>query len=289
MKKTKNLLFKKFTVYSLIAFIITGVVLNNLIIKHIKNDLTGLLPVGEINVHLNSINSLIFIVMFIGLLILYLFLMKIIYSASKTLVNQNSSLQEQKSELEKSNDILKKTYKDTIKTLSSTVDARDSYTAGHSERVATLSVKIAEKLGLEIKEIEILETSALFHDIGKMGVPDSILLKPDKLNEMEFDKIKEHPTIGINILNNIEFIKESLPAIKHHHEREDGSGYPDGLKGKEIPLGSKIIGIADSYDAMKSDRPYRKGLSHEAAILEIIRCKSTQFDSELVDIFLTID
>jgi len=131
-----------------------------------------------------------------------------------------------------------------------------------------------------------LEISALFHDIGKLGVPDSILLKPGKLDELEFQKIKEHPTIGVNILKNIEFLKGSFPIILHHHERYAGNGYPDGISGKDIPLEARILCVADTYDAMTSDRPYRKALPHEEAVAEIIRFKGSQFDPEIVDAFL---
>ena len=119
-------------------------------------------------------------------------------------------------------------------------------------------------------------------------MPDTILLKPGTLTEPEFSAIKEHPLIGTNILGNIEFLKDSLSIILHHHENYDGRGYPHGISGPEIPLGSRIISIADTYDAMTSDRPYRKALSHEEAIQEIVRCKGKQFDAELIEIALDV-
>lgn len=140
-----------------------------------------------------------------GLLILYLLLLKIIHTASKTLFEQNRSLQEQNDALEKSYEVLQGTYKDTIIALSKAVDARDTYTAGHSERVAAISLRVAKKLGFDKKKLDDLGIAALFHDIGKIGVPDSVLLKPGKLDENEFEKIKNHPVIGVNILRNIEF------------------------------------------------------------------------------------
>ena len=289
MIKFKGSLFKQFAIFSVIAFIVTGIVLGFVISRHVSSELQAFIPVGELNQHILRINELILFAMLAGLLVLYLFLLRVVYNASKTLIVQNQSLQEQKNALEKSYEILQNTYKDTVITLSRAVDARDPYTAGHSERVAAISLKIAEKLCFDDKKVEELEIAALFHDIGKIGVPDSILLKPGKLDEVEFEKIKEHPVIGVNILRNIEFLKDILPTIRHHHERYGGMGYPDGISGTDIPIGSRIISIADTYDAMTSDRPYRKGLSNEAAILEIIRCKETQFDSDIVDIFLTVE
>ena len=239
--------------------------------------------------HINMLNQLITLVMFSGLLVLYLFLLKIIYNASNKLIAQNRSLLEQKEALEKAFGTLNSTYKDTIVTLSNAVDARDPYTAGHSERVAAISLGTGKKLGLSKENLEKLELSALFHDIGKLGVPDNILLKPGKLDALEYQKIMEHPSIGVNILKDIEFLNDSLPTILHHHERYAGKGYPDGISGKDIPLEARIICVADTYDAMTSDRPYRKGLSHKEAISEIIRFKGLQFDPEIADAFLTLE
>ncbi len=151
-----------------------------------------------------------------------------------------------------------------------------------------ISSKIAKQLGVGEIELEQIDLAAQFHDIGKIGVPDSILLKPGRLTDSEFSAIKEHPLIGTNILSNIEFLKDSLSIILHHHENYDGRGYPYGISGPEIPLGSRIISIADTYDAMTSDRPYRKALPHEEAIQEIVRCKGKQFDAEIIEIALNV-
>jgi putative nucleotidyltransferase with HDIG domain len=247
------------------------------------------IPYSEGKQHITTLNRLITIVMFSGLLVLYLFLLKIIHTASNTLVSQNRSLQKQKYELEKAYTALNSTYKSTVATLSKAVDARDPYTAGHSERVSAISLEIGKELGLNEERIEMLEISALFHDIGKLGVPDNILLKPGKLDEREFQKIKEHPSIGVNILKDINFLKDTLPIILHHHEKYSGNGYPDGISGKDIPLEARIICVADAYDAMTSDRPYRRGLSHEEAITEILNFKGVQFDPDIVDSFLSIN
>lgn len=288
MFSNKNNLMRKFAIYSLIAFAVTGIVLGMVISMHIRASFSDYMPEAEFEQHILRINQIIATIVFFGLLILYLLLLRIIHNAAKTLVMQNRHLMEQKDELEKAYDRLQHTYKDTVTALSRAVDARDPYTAGHSERVAAITNKIAIQLGFKDKELETIELAAQFHDIGKIGVPDRILLKPGKLTKEEFDKIKEHPVIGTNILGKVEFLNESLPIIRHHHERYDGLGYPDGISGTQIPVGARIISIADTYDAMTSDRPYREGLSREAAILEINRCKGTQLDAEIVEVFLNI-
>lgn len=288
MFSIKNSLIRKFAIYSFIAFAVTGIILVVVITMHIRADFADYMPALEFEKHIVVINRIILAVVFSGLLTLYFLLIRIIHYASKTLVEQNKNLIQQKNELEDAYDKMQHTYRDTVITLSRAVDARDPYTAGHSERVAAISSKIAKKLGVTKKELAQIELAAQFHDIGKIGVPDSILLKPGKLTEMEFNVIKEHPGIGTNILSNIEFLKDSLPIILHHHENYDGGGYPYGISGTEIPVGSRIISIADTYDAMTSDRPYRKALSHEEAIQEIVRCKGTQLDAEIVETALDV-
>lgn len=246
-------------------------------------------PYEEVKQHILMLNRTIILVMFFGLFILYLLLIKIIYNASNTLVLQNESLLIKQRELEESYLKLNSTYKNTVVTLSNAVDARDPYTAGHSARVTKISLEIGRNLGLSKQQLETLELAALFHDIGKLGVPDNVLLKPGKLTDSEFEKIKEHPTIGVNILKNIDFLSATLQVILHHHEKFAGGGYPKGIKGSDIPLESRIIAVADTYDAMTSDRPYRKGLSHNESIAEIQKYKGLQFDADVVDAFLKID
>jgi len=284
----RNSLMSKFAIYSFIAFVATGTILTVVMSMHIRADFAKYMPEIEFEKHIFAINLTIITVVFLGLATLYFLLLRIIHNASKTLVEQNQNLKQQKNEIENAYEKLHRTYRDTIATLSRAVDARDPYTSGHSERVASIAKKIAKKMGIPKKEFEQIELAAQFHDIGKIGVPDSILLKPGKLTDIEFNAIKDHPVIGTNILNNIEFLNESLPIILHHHETYDGRGYPNGISGAEIPLGSRIISIADTYDAMTSDRPYRKALSHEEAIREILKCRGTQFDSEIVDAALDV-
>jgi|GEM_PF-735609 len=224
-----------------------------------------------------------------GFFILFISLIRILYATSKTLLKQNSKLSEQKVEIETAYNKLNNSYKNTVSALSNAVDARDTYTAGHSARVTKISMLIGKTLKLSKGELEKLEYAALFHDIGKIGIPDYILHKNGKLTDTEFEIIKKHPEMGVNILKTIEFLAEGLSIIKHHHEKFVGNGYPDNIKGDDIPLGARIIAIADTYDAMTSDRPYRKGLSHDKAVEEILLNKGLQFDYKLVDAFMEIE
>ncbi|RSK25965.1 HD domain-containing protein [Bacillus sp. HMF5848] len=172
-----------------------------------------------------------------------------------------------------------------------TLDARDKYTAGHSNRVAALSVKIARKANFKEKDIELLRKSALLHDIGKIGVSDAVLLKDGRLTEDEFAQIKQHPTIGVKILEQIQLTEELKPillGVKHHHERFDGNGYPDRVSGYNIPAFGRVMAVADAFDAMTSDRPYRKGMPVEKALKILEEGKGTQWDPYFIDLFLEI-
>ncbi|TES90206.1 MAG: GAF domain-containing protein [Candidatus Cloacimonadota bacterium] len=177
-------------------------------------------------------------------------------------------------------------FKSSIRTLVNTVEAKDKYTRGHTERVTEYSVMIAEQLNLPQAEIQRIELSALLHDVGKIGIPDKILLKPGKLTKEEYEVVKEHPARGVKIMKPIKQLSTVLDGIKYHHEWLNGNGYPDGLKNDEIPLVARIITIGDAYDAMTTDRPYRKALSKKEAIRRLKKDSTTQFDPELVDVFL---
>jgi putative nucleotidyltransferase with HDIG domain len=179
-------------------------------------------------------------------------------------------------------------YYETLKSLASALEARDDYTRGHSERVAELSRNIALNLGLPEKEIATTYNAALLHDIGKIGIRDEVLLAPRKLTDQEMAAIKKHPSFGNTILMPLKFLGEIREFVRYHHERWDGSGYPDGRVGDEIPLASRIIAVADTFDAMTSNRPYRSALSRGTAIDEIRNSAGTQFDPRVVDAFLTI-
>ncbi len=174
----------------------------------------------------------------------------------------------------------------TLNSMAKILDARDPHTSQHSTRVTSLSMAMGKALGLDEDDLDVLYIAASLHDIGKVGIPDHILLKPDGLTDEEFAVIKKHPDIGADILKPIPPMAKETEIIRHHHERYDGRGYPAGLKGKEIPHLSRIISLADSFDAMTSDRPYRDGMSIEKAIEEIERCKGSQFDPELAEIFI---
>ena len=176
-------------------------------------------------------------------------------------------------------------YLNVIKSFATALDGKDTYTKGHSEVVLKYATAIAWEMKLQESEIELLQYSAILHDIGKIGIADDILKKPAKLTKEEFEIIKKHPAIGANILESIEEFKEVAKIVLHHHEAFGGQGYPDGLRKEEIPLLSRIITVADSFEAMTSDRPYRKALEYVVAIKELEANKNTQFDPYIVDVF----
>jgi len=177
---------------------------------------------------------------------------------------------------------MRRVYLETIRALAAAIDAKDPYTKGHSERVAKTSVALAQELNLSDRDIENIEYTALLHDIGKIGIADNILGKNSSLTNEEFDKIKEHTVMGAKIIEPVDFLKNSYKAIYHHHEKYNGKGYPDGLKEKDIPLLARIIAVADAYDAMSSDRPYRKKLNKDKILKELKDQSGKQFDPEVV-------
>ncbi|MFN8539169.1 MAG: HD domain-containing protein [Thermomicrobiales bacterium] len=177
-------------------------------------------------------------------------------------------------------------YLSGVRTLAATVDAKDSYTHGHSERVAAYSRAIAVALGLPQIEIETIELAGLLHDLGKIGVPDAVLQKPGKLDPDERALIEQHAELGARILADNPALLPLVPLVRHHHERFDGKGYPSGIGGDAIPLGAAIISIADTYDTMTTDRPYRRAPGHERARDEIVRCGGGQFRPDVVEAFL---
>jgi len=179
------------------------------------------------------------------------------------------------------------TYLTTVTSLAETVDARDTSTAGHSRRVRDLSISLANMLQLNSDFMRELEIAALLHDIGKVGIRDKVLFKPGPLNEAEWRQIKTHPLVAVRILEPIPFLREMIPIIRYHHERFDGHGYPAALVGSEIPLGARIIAVADSFDAMASARHYRPALTSAQIFNELVQGRGTQFDPELLDLFLT--
>jgi putative two-component system response regulator len=183
-------------------------------------------------------------------------------------------------------DVINSNYVRFIDSLIRTLEAKDSYTRGHSQRVTRWSVAIAEELGMGGQELEDLYRASVLHDLGKIGVKEAVLNKPGRLTEEEFAEVVGHPEKAVEILEPIDFYKPIFPAIRHHHERFDGKGYPSRLAGKNIPLASRIMSIADTFDAMTSTRAYRKALPVADAIAEIRRCSGTQFDPDIVPAFL---
>lgn len=180
------------------------------------------------------------------------------------------------------------TLRETIFSLAKMIDARDSYTARHSAGVARNAIAIAKRLALSDEEIDGIQKISLLHDIGKIGIRDSILLKEAPLEKEEWEQMKKHSEIGAGLVANLRFLAGSSEAIKYHHERWDGKGYPDRLKGEKIPLWARIIAICDAWDAMRTDRPYRKALPLEIAIEEIKKGAGTQFDPKIVEIAIEV-
>ena len=181
-----------------------------------------------------------------------------------------------------------KDYVMVIRTLLEAIEVIDTYTQGHSARVAKYSLSIAEKLGLSPQEVRNIELSAVLHDIGKICVGSAILGKPGRLSEKESFIVRKHAVVGEGIVQQIEFLQATSPLIRHHHERYDGGGYPDGLSGKEIPLGARIISLAEAYDSITSGCPYRQALPSKEAVKELERGAGNQFDPLIVETFIRI-
>jgi putative nucleotidyltransferase with HDIG domain len=183
---------------------------------------------------------------------------------------------------------LESNYQMTLEALVASLDAREHETFSHSLRVRAYTELLARAAGYPLELMPALEQGALLHDIGKIAVADAILLKPAPLTDAEWVEMRKHPLVGESILQRVPFLRPACTVVRHHHERHDGSGYPDGLKGAEIPLGARLFAVADTLDAITTDRPYRKGMGYHAARTEITRCRGRQFDPAIVDVFLKI-
>jgi putative nucleotidyltransferase with HDIG domain len=212
----------------------------------------------------------------------------LVRGASRTLRGQNEKLRARTIELAESNRLLEKSALEAVESLNATVDAKDPYTAGHSQRVQRIAVAIGEELGLGAESLDVLRFAGLFHDIGKIGVPDAILTKPARLTELEFEIVKRHPEDGARIVGRLQRMQATVPAILHHHERWDGTGYPQRLAGEEIPLEAAIVGLADAVDAMTTDRPYSSARTLAEATDEVIVNSGTQFAPSVVDAFVAL-
>ncbi len=203
-------------------------------------------------------------------------------------VSQMKLIKNINEELKNTYDKLESAYLETIEILRYTVEAKDAYTKGHSDRVSEYSELIGKELHLSDEDLKKLKLGGLFHDIGKIGIPDSILLKTSRLDDFEYSEIKNHPAIGAHILSNATIFQDIIPIVKHHHESYDGTGYPSNLKGEDIPYLARIATIADAFDAMSSKRSYRDSLPLDIIKGELLKNSGTQFDPELVKVFINI-
>jgi putative nucleotidyltransferase with HDIG domain len=183
---------------------------------------------------------------------------------------------------------LEHSYDITLEALGDALDLKDSETEGHSKRVTAYTIALARAMSVSPEQIKVIARGAFLHDIGKMAIPDDILRKPGKLSPEEQEVMREHCARGYNMLRKIPFLSESAEIVYTHQEHHDGSGYPNGLRGSEIPIGARIFAVADTLDAITSDRPYRKARSFDVARQEILRCSGTQFDPGVVEVFLKI-
>jgi putative nucleotidyltransferase with HDIG domain len=200
-----------------------------------------------------------------------------------------STIAQQQSKLNKYARDLEEAYVSIVRVVAAAIDAKDPYTQGHSARVSQLSLLIGEAIGLSTEELKDLEVACLFHDVGKIKTPDAILLKPRRLNQPEYEEMIHHAEYGASILDKAPSLHKYIPAVRHHHERQDGKGYPDGLSGDNIPLSAAIIAIADTFDAMTTKRPYRKAMSEEKALQELVRVAGTKLRADLVAVFVGLD
>jgi putative nucleotidyltransferase with HDIG domain len=183
---------------------------------------------------------------------------------------------------------LERAYLETIRALASAIDAKDPYTRGHSDRVATLSVEVGRELGLDAADLRTLQFSGILHDVGKIGIPEQVLLKPGRLTPEEFVLVRGHSVIGAEIVEGVEFLKSAEPAIRHHHERWDGTGYPDGLAGEAIPLIARIVNAADTWDACTSERPYHRAHTMVEVVEIMSQLRGSQLDPRVHDAILRV-
>ncbi|WP_217596882.1 HD-GYP domain-containing protein [Cohnella sp. GbtcB17] len=216
-----------------------------------------------------------------GMALLFFSLRHVFLRSSRVIEHQNKELSEM---LER----VHRTYDESLQAMSSALDSRDNETQGHSLRVTAYSWLLGRQMGIEGEQLEMLYRGALLHDVGKIGIPDAILRKEGPLDEMEWAIMRTHVNMGVRMLAHIEFLGPALDVVRYHHERWDGLGYPDGLRGEQIPICARIFAVCDTYDAITSERPYRPSKSHETAIEEIKKCAGTQFCPAVVEAFMQL-
>jgi putative nucleotidyltransferase with HDIG domain len=254
-------------------------------IPNLNNDVAGVIEMQrDITPQMKQARLIqlgLLLIIFCGILILFFALRRTFVTSTRTIDRKNHELNQLVKTIER-------TYDESLTALSSALDSRDNETQGHSNRVTAYALRLGKELELSVDELDDLARGALLHDVGKIGVPDAILNKPGGLTSEEWVIMRSHVSIGFQMLQHIEFLQRSLDVVQFHHERWDGSGYPNGLKGEQIPLIASIFSICDTYDAITSDRPYRIGRNYQDARVEIDCCSGTQFNPKVVQAFLRI-
>ena len=243
---------------------------------------------SDLDPHIADMRNLVWLSVGIGFLVLYASLFALVYRASRQLVRRNAEVVRLFKETTQLYQDLSKSYDHTLEALAAALDARDKETEGHSRRVVAYALALARQMDVPPDELMTLQRGALLHDIGKIGVPDAVLRKPGPLSREEWQVMRCHPDWGRNILAGIPFLAGASHIVSTHQERWDGKGYPTGLAGEAIPLGARIFAVADTYDAITSDRPYRAARTYTAARSEIKQCAGTQFDPEVTEAFQRI-
>jgi putative nucleotidyltransferase with HDIG domain len=243
---------------------------------------------NEFNAKMRLIYIYTYLFTIVGFLAIWSVLSGSLWSASATIQHQNIELKKLAHKQLNALKLLEKNYLGTMQSLVTTLEAKDPYTSGHTSRTSYYCQLIANELKLSAKQKLNVERAALLHDLGKIGTPESILFKKTNLSEAEWAVLKEHPVVGSKIVASVPFLAEVAPIIRHHHERYDGCGYPDGLAGKQIPLESRILAVADAFDALTSSRSYRQALPAQLALKELRKNSGTQFDPLIVAAFAKI-
>ncbi len=237
---------------------------------------------------IGSITRQIWLAVIVVFVTLYVLLALLVTNASRRLQSQNAELARRSRALRESLDHLERSTLEMVEALNATVEAKDPYTAGHSQRVRQITLAIARRLDFSSDELELLAVAALFHDVGKIGIPDAILTKPGPLTEEEFAVMRQHAPLGAEIVGRLSDLAGAVPAIRYHHERWDGRGYPDRLRGDEIPLGAAVVGLADAWDAMTTARPFADARSLTDALTEVVDGRGSQFSPAVVDAFFDV-